>query len=61
MSEGIRALQLKVERTNVTAQQVYRRAGFVDHDRYVLTKRLNGPYPRRTDMSFGRGDRPHRP
>jgi GNAT superfamily N-acetyltransferase len=40
---GIRALHLEVERANVTAQQVYRRAGFVDHDRYLLTKRLDGP------------------
>jgi len=41
--QGIQALHLEVERTNAVAQQVYRRAGFVDHDRYLLTKRLDGP------------------
>ena len=35
---GIRALHLEVERANTAAQSVYRRAGFVDHDRYLLTK-----------------------
>lgn len=35
---GIRALHLEVERANIIAQSVYRRAGFVDHDRYLLTK-----------------------
>ncbi len=38
---GIRALHLEVEHANVAAQQVYRRAGFVDHDRYLMTKRLD--------------------
>ena len=35
-----RALHLEVERRNTGAQSVYRRAGFVDHDRYLLTKWL---------------------
>ena len=35
---GVRALHLEVERANTAAQSVYRRAGFVDHDRYLLTK-----------------------
>ena len=35
---GVRALHLEVERRNTVAQSVYRRAGFADHDRYLLTK-----------------------
>ena len=38
---GIRALHLEVERENTRAQSVYRRAGFADHDRYLLTKWLS--------------------
>ncbi|MBI1765703.1 MAG: GNAT family N-acetyltransferase [Acidobacteria bacterium] len=37
---GIRALHLEVERANTRAQAVYRQFGFVDHDRYLLTKWL---------------------
>jgi GNAT superfamily N-acetyltransferase len=37
-AEGIRALHLEVDRVNTRAQGVYRRAGFRDHDRYLLTK-----------------------
>lgn len=37
---GVRALHLEVERQNTRAQSVYRRAGFKDHDRYLLTKWL---------------------
>ena len=39
-ARGVRALHLEVERQNTGAQSVYRRAGFVDHDRYLLTKWL---------------------
>ncbi|MDT7542235.1 MAG: hypothetical protein QOE33_2139 [Acidobacteriota bacterium] len=35
---NVRALHLEVERANTGAQGVYRRAGFKDHDRYLLTK-----------------------
>jgi len=38
--EGISALHLEVERVNTRAQEVYRQAGFRDHDRYLLTKWL---------------------
>ena len=38
--EGIRALHLEVDRVNTRAQVLYRQAGFRDHDRYLLTKRL---------------------
>ena len=41
-SLGVQALHLEVERANVNAQAVYRKAGFKDHDRYLLTKRLTG-------------------
>jgi ribosomal protein S18 acetylase RimI-like enzyme len=39
-AEGIAALHLEVERENMRAQNLYRRAGFRDHNRYLLTKWL---------------------
>jgi ribosomal protein S18 acetylase RimI-like enzyme len=39
---GVRALHLEVERGNRRAQQMYRRAGFVDREHYLMTRRL-GP------------------
>ena len=39
-ARGVRALHLEVERANESAQGVYRKAGFVDHDRYLLTRWL---------------------
>lgn len=41
--EGIHALHLEVDRANERAQAVYRQAGYRDHDRYLLTKRLGRP------------------
>ena len=35
---GVRALHLEVERANTAAQALYRKAGFVDHNRYLMTK-----------------------
>ena len=40
-AEGVGALHLEVERANTGAQEVYRRAGFKDHDRYLLTRWLD--------------------
>lgn len=37
-SLGIQALHLEVDRTNTTAQSLYRKVGFEDHDRYLMTK-----------------------
>jgi ribosomal protein S18 acetylase RimI-like enzyme len=37
---GVRALHLEVERDNTAAQTLYRRFGFEDHDRYLMTKRI---------------------
>ncbi|MDQ6660476.1 MAG: GNAT family N-acetyltransferase [Chloroflexota bacterium] len=37
---GIHALHLEVERTNVAGQKLYRKFGFEDHDRYLMTKKL---------------------
>ena len=37
---GVRALHLEVERANTTAQALYRKVGFEDHDRYLLTRRI---------------------
>ncbi|MEP7338996.1 MAG: GNAT family N-acetyltransferase [Acidobacteriota bacterium] len=38
---GVAALHLEVERKNLAAQRAYRRFGFADHDRYLLTKWLD--------------------
>lgn len=35
---GVHALHLEVEHTNDPAQALYRKAGFVDHRRYLMTK-----------------------
>jgi ribosomal protein S18 acetylase RimI-like enzyme len=40
-NEGIEAIHLEVDRINVRAQEIYRRAGYRDHDRYLLTKWLD--------------------
>lgn len=39
-SLGIDALHLEVERKNTKAHRFYRKVGFEDHDRYLLTKWL---------------------
>lgn len=38
---GIRALHLEVDRSNTGAQRLYRAEKFVDHDRYLMTRRLD--------------------
>ena len=40
-SLGVRALHLEVERDNTNAHALYRKVGFVDHDRYLMTKRIS--------------------
>jgi ribosomal protein S18 acetylase RimI-like enzyme len=35
---GVQALHLEVGRDNPRAQALYRRVGFEDHDRYLMTK-----------------------
>ena len=37
---GVRALHLEVEQENTAAQAVYRKVGYVDHDRYLMTRPL---------------------
>lgn len=37
---GVRALHLEVERINTGAQRLYHRTGFIDHDRYLMTRPL---------------------
>jgi ribosomal protein S18 acetylase RimI-like enzyme len=37
---GVHALHLEVERTNIGGQALYRKFGFEDTDRYLLTRRL---------------------
>lgn len=38
----VRALHLEVERSNIAGQSLYRKFGFVDHDRYLMTKWIMG-------------------
>ncbi len=40
---GVRAVHLEVERSNKIARALYRRAGFVDNDRQLLSLRLADP------------------
>lgn len=40
---GVRALHLEVERENTGAQALYRRRGFRDHDRYLMTRWVGEP------------------
>src|ERR1700746_3901122 len=35
---GVNAIHLEVDRVNDAASGLYRRAGYVDHDRYLMTK-----------------------
>ncbi len=37
-SSGVRALHLEVEHANTGAQAVYRKLGFKDHERHLMTK-----------------------
>ena len=37
---GVTALHLEVDHVNADGQRLYRRHGFVDHDRHLMTKRL---------------------
>jgi ribosomal protein S18 acetylase RimI-like enzyme len=37
---GVHTLHLEVERKNVRAHHLYRKMGFEDHDRYLMTKWL---------------------
>jgi ribosomal protein S18 acetylase RimI-like enzyme len=38
---GVKALHLEVERANTRAQSLYRRVGFKDHDRYLMTRMIS--------------------
>ena len=42
-ARGVRALHLEVERSNAAAKHLYRRAGFEDNERQLLTLRLAPP------------------
>jgi GNAT superfamily N-acetyltransferase len=37
---GIHALHLEVERTNIAGQALYRKFGFENHDRHLMTRRI---------------------
>jgi ribosomal protein S18 acetylase RimI-like enzyme len=39
---GVNALHLEVDRGNDPALELYRRAGYKDHDRFLITKWLKG-------------------
>ncbi len=38
---GVRALHLEVEQENTQTQRLYRKVGFLDHARYLMTKRVS--------------------
>ena len=40
-SQGIGALHLEVDHDNPDGKRLYRRRGFVDHERHLMTKRLD--------------------
>ncbi|MEK9135950.1 MAG: N-acetyltransferase [Bacteroidota bacterium] len=40
-AQGIRALRLEVEHENIQAQSLYRKAGFKEHSRHLMTKWLD--------------------
>jgi len=40
---GVRALHLEVDRANTNAYRVYRKVGFIDHERYMMTKIIAPP------------------
>jgi ribosomal protein S18 acetylase RimI-like enzyme len=39
---GVHAIHLEVDRANDSALELYRRGGYRDHDRFLMTKWLNG-------------------
>ncbi|MCF4970046.1 GNAT family N-acetyltransferase [Nostoc sp. CMAA1605] len=41
ISLNVRALHLEVEKENTSAQSFYHQVGFVDHNRYLMTKYIN--------------------
>jgi len=40
-SHEVRALHLEVEHANINAQAFYRKLGFIDHHRYLMTKLIS--------------------
>ncbi|MEP7274098.1 MAG: GNAT family N-acetyltransferase [Acidobacteriota bacterium] len=40
LASRVKALHLEVERSNAVGQALYRKHGFVDHDRYLMTRWL---------------------
>lgn len=40
---GVNALHLEVDRENEAALELYRRAGYIDHGRYLMSKWLRPP------------------
>jgi len=53
-AEGVNALHLEVERENTSAQTVYRKFGFEDHDRYLKSPARTGSASK---ALTGRGER----
>ncbi|HVB08777.1 MAG TPA: GNAT family N-acetyltransferase [Bacillota bacterium] len=44
-AEGVTAIHLEVESHNPDASRLYRRAGFADHDRHLMTRRVEDARP----------------
>jgi len=45
---GVRAIHLEVTRTNTTAKEVYERAGYLDHDHYLMSKWIEKDFEKPT-------------
>lgn len=54
---GVNALHLEVERHRETALELYRRRGFADYGRYLMTKWLTGSRPAPRGAAGRRGAR----
>lgn len=48
---NVQAIHLEVERDNTRAQALYRTAGYGEHDRFLMTKRLHPTPPSRAHRS----------
>ena len=56
LARNVRATHLEVGRRNVAAQAFYRKAGYADHDRHLMTKWI-APEEREASPRVGRRER----
>ncbi len=48
-ARGVHAVHLEVERTNVAGRELYRKLGFQDHDRQLMTRWVTAPTDARSE------------